>query len=143
MIGGADAELGQIPYQVSLRTPTNLHFCGGSIINERWVLTAAHCTIRRTPSVVNVVVDTIYLSSGVLYETILIINHPEYDAIEISSDLSVVQTAISIIFSNTVKPINIGSEYVNGDVIGQISGWGQTSVRSQNKMLLIIIVPFL
>lgn len=91
----------------------------------------------------NVVVDTIYLSSGVLYETILIINHPEYDAIEISSDLSVIQTAISIIFSNTVKPINIGSEYVNGDVVGQISGWGQTSVRSQNKMLLIIIVPFL
>lgn len=138
MIGGADAELGQIPYQVSLRSPTNFHFCGGSIINDRWVLTAAHCTIKRTPSVVNVVVDTIYLSSGVLYETILIINHPEYDAIEISSDLSVVQTAISILFSNTVKPINIGSEYVNGDVIGRISGWGQTSVRSENKTNLFI-----
>lgn len=130
MLGGEDAELGQIPYQVSLRSPTNLHFCGGSIINERWILTAAHCTIKRTPSVVNVVVDTIYLSSGVVYETISIINHPDYDAVEISSDVSVVQTAIPIIFSNTVKSITIGSEYVYGDVEGRVSGWGLTSVSS-------------
>lgn len=129
MLGGEDAELGQIPYQVSLRSPTNLHFCGGSIINERWILTAAHCTIKRTPSVVNVVVDTIYLSSGVVYETISIINHPDYDAVEISSDVSVVQTAIPIIFSNTVKSITIGSEYVYGDVEGRVSGWGLTSVH--------------
>ena len=49
IIGGHDAKHGQFPYQVSIQKysyPTyanNSHICGGSIIDERWILTAAHC----------------------------------------------------------------------------------------------------
>lgn len=32
IVGGSNAALGQFPYQVSLRTAANSHFCGGSII---------------------------------------------------------------------------------------------------------------
>ena len=37
---------GEFPWQVSLRQITGLgatHFCGGSVIDKDWVLTAAHC----------------------------------------------------------------------------------------------------
>lgn len=45
IIGGQNAEDGQFPYQVSLRTKlSNKHFCGGSIISSRFILTAAHCS---------------------------------------------------------------------------------------------------
>jgi trypsin len=37
IVGGTSAPLGRFPYQVSLRTAANSHFCGGSIINNRWV----------------------------------------------------------------------------------------------------------
>ena len=43
IIGGSYANEGQFPYQVSLRTLPNRHFCGGSIINEEYILTAGHC----------------------------------------------------------------------------------------------------
>lgn len=33
IVGGSNAALGQFPYQVSMRTAANSHFCGGSIIN--------------------------------------------------------------------------------------------------------------
>lgn len=42
IVGGADAVPGQFPYQISLRVKDS-HNCGGSIIDNSWILTAAHC----------------------------------------------------------------------------------------------------
>lgn len=42
IVGGKPADDGQFPHQVSLRR-SGSHSCGGSILNENWVLTAAHC----------------------------------------------------------------------------------------------------
>lgn len=42
MVGGSEAREGQFPYQVSIRYWGD-HHCGGSILSDRWVLSAAHC----------------------------------------------------------------------------------------------------
>lgn len=44
IIGGEEAYLGQFPYAVSIQVDEN-HLCGGAIIDDRFVLTAAHCVI--------------------------------------------------------------------------------------------------
>ncbi|XP_055674762.1 chymotrypsin-like protease CTRL-1 isoform X1 [Falco peregrinus] len=43
IINGQNAVPGSWPWQVSLQTRSGSHFCGGSLINENWVITAAHC----------------------------------------------------------------------------------------------------
>ena len=40
--GGQTASRGQFPWQVALIID-NAYFCGGSLISNLWVLTAAHC----------------------------------------------------------------------------------------------------
>ena len=45
-MGGEDAKEGEFPYQVSLQLKGILgqgHYCGGSIIDEKTILTAGHC----------------------------------------------------------------------------------------------------
>nr|XP_020460110.1 ovochymase-2-like isoform X2 [Monopterus albus] len=42
VVGGAEATYGSHPWLVSLRLKGS-HFCGGAILTDRWIMTAAHC----------------------------------------------------------------------------------------------------
>lgn len=45
IVGGADSEIGLTPWQVAVMDTRNSQYCGGSIINAQWVLTAGHCEV--------------------------------------------------------------------------------------------------
>jgi secreted trypsin-like serine protease len=42
IVGGTDADIAAFPHQVSLQIDGS-HFCGGSVLDANWVLTAQHC----------------------------------------------------------------------------------------------------
>jgi secreted trypsin-like serine protease len=72
IIGGADAQPGQLPWQVSINihTKSATYLCGGSVIAAGWVLTAAHCVEDPTDSGVRpAVIDAANLDvrSGSIY----------------------------------------------------------------------------
>uniref|UniRef100_A0A673CP26 trypsin n=1 Tax=Sphaeramia orbicularis TaxID=375764 RepID=A0A673CP26_9TELE len=48
IVGGRECVPHSQPHQVSLNS--GYHFCGGSLVNEYWVVSAAHCGMKRNKS---------------------------------------------------------------------------------------------
>lgn len=134
IIGGDSAKSGQFPHQVSLRTfSTKRHFCGGSIITPRFILTAAHCSKggNAAPSNVYAVVGALTrLDDGIVVHLEDIMPHPKFDMIEHENDISMLRTVTEIVFSELVQPIALPTENLPeiGNVPVTVSGWGLTWV---------------
>lgn len=128
IVGGSNAVAGQFPYQASLRTADDWHFCGGWIHNPRWIVSAAHCTTERLTTNTFVVVGALSRTTGgIRYDVSAIVDHPNYNANTLANDISVVQTSDTITFNANVASIPL-STVDTGVVVAVASGWGLTSV---------------
>lgn len=122
IVNGANATTGQFPHQVSLRHKGR-HFCGGSIITDRWILTAAHCTKGRDADEFVAVVGALLLSEGGV-EHELSVNHPHPSYSRDGDDIALIQTKEAIVFDEVTKPIALPTANTDGGLEAIISGWG-------------------
>lgn len=135
IVGGATADPGQFPYQASLQeflTDSHVYKCGASIISDRWVISAAHCTQNDTiPSKFVVLVGTHRIDyDGQVYDLEKVVNHPEFNMDGYRNDIVLLQTKKMVQLNDVVQPIPLGGEFADEGVIAIASGWGRLSVRS-------------
>ncbi|XP_063231410.1 trypsin-like isoform X2 [Bacillus rossius redtenbacheri] len=125
IIGGEEAEDSQFPYIVSLRWQGS-HFCGGSVISARHVLTAAHCMDAVDPSEVYVVMGTTSLANIVYLATIEKSKiHEHYDNSNFQNDIALLKLSANV----TLDGKRIASVQMRTDSaeLGEncvVSGWG-------------------
>lgn len=117
--GGTTAQRGQFPYIVSLRriTANMAHVCGGSILNERFVLTAAHCIvyvryILKDQYIVQVGAHHVR-NDGVQHTIRRGIIHEDLDMSKASNDIALIELKDPIVFGPNVQPIQLESEFVS------------------------------
>jgi secreted trypsin-like serine protease len=134
IIGGTEATPGEYPWQVQLRIPGYAHWCGGSIIDDDWVVTAAHCVAgktaadftvraglhRRTAPDGNVQVRTVSR----------IVSHPSYNPSTIENDVALLQLASPLTYTPRVQPIALRTTGSAVGTVAPVSGWGQTAPGS-------------
>uniref|UniRef100_A0A6M2DUY1 trypsin n=1 Tax=Xenopsylla cheopis TaxID=163159 RepID=A0A6M2DUY1_XENCH len=130
IVGGDTAKDGSAPYMASLvSTILGSHFCGASIVNERWVLTAAHCAKMFGPHFVKVVVGTNHLfeEDGTAYFAEKILPHENYTATGMHDhDIALIKVSEKIAFNDKVQPLKLFKEFIKGGEELKITGWGLT-----------------
>ncbi|XP_074864379.1 chymotrypsin-like protease CTRL-1 isoform X1 [Carettochelys insculpta] len=134
IVNGENAVPGSWPWQVSLQTSSGAHFCGGSLINENWVVTAAHCEVRAGSHFV--ILGEYDRSSGA--EPIQVksitkaITHPYWNPQTLSDDITLVKLASPAQLGPRVSPVCLASasESLPAGLTCVTTGWGRTSSSS-------------
>jgi trypsin len=126
VIGGQPAEEGQYPWLVSLAyADDGTAFCGGTVITEDIVLTAAHCAEAVAgPDEVLVYSGSVDLESPDIVETAVSdihIAHDYNEPVELANDWALLLLDESI----DAEPIDVGTEPEEFDVL-ETAGWGET-----------------
>jgi len=130
IVGGEDASLGEFPHMLQLQNQGS-HYCGASIINENYALTAAHC-VQDSLSNYKLVAGQLKLSADESSEQITeiekIVIHPKYGSSDYDFDVAVLKVKTPFTFNDNVQPIEL---YQTADVPtggkAQTSGWGRLS----------------
>ncbi|XP_051167248.1 chymotrypsin-2-like [Leptopilina boulardi] len=133
IINGRNALPGELPYQVSLQViKNNIHICGGSIFNENYVLTAAHCVESRLPFELKIVAGTLNLNQPkATYFVDEIIIHNEYNGSDSwKNDIALIKVTPNFTMNNEIKSVvHPKSNMVfreNEEAI--VSGWGKIRI---------------
>ncbi|KAJ8735781.1 hypothetical protein PYW07_007401 [Mythimna separata] len=134
IVGGSLTTIDQYPTIAACLSSSNLvnywQSCGGTILNNRSVLTAAHCTFGQATNRWRFRVGSSWGNSGgVVHILQFIVNHPNYNSVTIDNDIAILRSSTVIAHNNNVRPVSIaGANYNLGDnQVVWAAGWGLTS----------------
>ncbi|KAH0626003.1 hypothetical protein JD844_034402 [Phrynosoma platyrhinos] len=131
IVGGSGASRGEWPWQASLWLRRKEHKCGAIVVAERWLLSAAHCfDMYSDPRLWVAILGTPFLSglNGRVEKVSQIHRHPFYNAYTLDYDLALLELAVPLRYSGTIKPICLPDSthrFGQGDHCF-ITGWGST-----------------
>lgn len=142
---GKEASRGQFSHHVLVReagiSGRRVPYCGGSIISNRFVLTAAVCKVSGVPNeAVDVVVGVHNYDADnhITYKVNEWIVHDEYyrqvsaiTSIIVRNDIALIKTDKPIEFNDVIAPIALHHDFFVGEEPVLLSGWSQVSVSLQ------------
>nr|XP_019960557.1 PREDICTED: mast cell tryptase-like [Paralichthys olivaceus] len=128
--GGREASPGNWPWLVSI-AENRTNICGGSLINDQWILTAAHCMSESGKGL------TIYLGSqrqsvsdpNEVSRTIAEIKcHPSYEELTNDNDICLLKLSSPVTFNSFVYPVCLptANSTFYSELSSWVAGWGST-----------------
>lgn len=137
IVGGTNTTIANNPWQVSLQTSSGFHFCGGSVLNENWILTAQHCVndggVISKPARIEAGSTTIS-GSGQVRSVAEVIPYPGYVDPGQGKDVALLRLSTPLDLSGaSVKAIGFvtaadaSAGVTAPGVVARVTGWGTLS----------------
>ncbi|XP_074060579.1 complement factor D [Macrotis lagotis] len=129
ILGGRETIPHLRPYMASIQVHGE-HQCGGFLLNEWWVLSAAHCVEEISPESVRVLLGAHSLTqpepSKHLYEVRNLFPHPESSSDNIYHDILLIQLSEKATLGPAVQPLPYQRDArdIPGGTFCSVAGWG-------------------
>ncbi|XP_030309734.1 trypsin I-P1-like [Calypte anna] len=130
IVGGYTCAENAVPYQVSLNS--GYHFCGGSLINSQWVLSAAHCYKSRIQVQLGKHNLELTESTQQLINSAKIIRHSGFSSATLDNDIMLIKLAKPAQLNRSVQTVPLPKSCVAAGASCLISGWGNTLSNGNN-----------
>ncbi|XP_074004317.1 trypsin I-P1-like [Numenius arquata] len=124
IVGGYTCPENSVPYQVSLNS--GYHFCGGSLINSQWVLSAAHCYKSRIQVQLGKHNLELTESTQQLINSAKVIRHSGYSSYTLDNDIMLIKLSTAAQLNRAVQTVPLPTSCVATGTTCLISGWGNT-----------------
>ncbi|XP_077407647.1 transmembrane protease serine 9-like [Vanacampus margaritifer] len=128
IVRGGDAQEGSWPWQASLQS-LGIHVCAGTLINNEWVLSAAHCFSGTSTSGWEISLGRQNLQGNNPNEGIrtvgAIILHPDFDMFSFDNDIALLRLSSPVTFTDYVRPVCLAanSSVFNNGTDSWVIGW--------------------
>lgn len=138
-IVGGEISQNNYPWMISLQRVLanggSAHICGGSFIDNRWVLTAAHCVFGVAPNNFRIIANTNQLNNpnAAVFNVKAIHVHEDYNPANLLNDIALIELFQPANVLGLIEPAN--EDYMNGVVendIVTVSGWGALEQGNPN-----------
>ena len=129
IVNGETAKPGSWPWQASLQY-RGRHYCGGSLLNENWIVTAAHCPV--IPDTRVVLGEHDFTSDTEDIQTLRVAKafiHPEFNVPSwLNNDIQLIKLASPANLTMRVSPVCVAepSDDFPGSMLCVTSGWWRT-----------------
>ncbi|XP_047657794.1 trypsin-2-like [Tachysurus fulvidraco] len=134
IVGGYECKPNSQPWQVSLNV--GYHFCGGSLINQNWVVSAAHCYQSRLEVRLGEHNIKVKEGSEQFISSAKVIRNPNYDSWNIDNDIMLIKLSQPATLNSYVQPVALPKSCPPAGTWCTVSGWGNTmsSTADSNKL---------